>query len=751
MINLIKKLKSKLSQKKIKYQFEGPFDSSYSLAILNKNAALTFDKHFPKQVSLYSLEGGGDIEPNRDFLEANTKVKKLFDKSQKAIKAEVTLRNCYPPTTTGMKSKINIFNSYGWEESAFPKEYVKSFNQNLTGIIAVSHYVKKVLITNGVSIPIKVINNPVDHMLHITPKPYKLKTTKTFRFLHISSCFPRKGVDILLEAYAKAFTSDDDVVLIIKTFPNPHNNIEEQIANIQKTFPNPPQIEVINKDLDETQIAWLYKNSDTLVAPSRGEGFGLPMAEAMLFDLPVITTGFGGQADFCAQKTSWLIDYTFQRAKTHINLFDSYWIEPKIDSLKHLLQEQTKLTTAQKKQKTHRAKQIVSQEFTWDNYLNKTVSFIKELKTKKSRVKKVKKIAWISSYNTKCGIATYTDFLLKYFDTYSITIYANYAKDIVSKTKESNTIRCWKDRFDANNDELIKKVLSSKTTHAVLNFNFAFFSMKNLEEILHTFYKNNIKTTIIFHSVEDVTIKGLEASLSHIKQTLQNSNSLLVHSIKDLNVLKSFGLVDNVSLLPHGIKSRKQNTRTKQNTQFTIASYGFLLPQKGIKELIVAFSLLQKSIPHAKLLLLNALYPAKISNDYLKLCTNTIKKYNLQDKVELITDFLSDESSLSFLDKADIIVMPYRQTNESSSAAVRYALCTHKPVLCTKQPIFDDVSDIVHFCEGFLPEDLAHSILTLKKDNKLLLSKSFKQTKWIKEHSWNVVSKTLQCIITNLQ
>jgi len=69
------------------------------------------------------------------------------------------------------------------------------------------------------------------------------------------------------------------------------------------------------------------------VAPSFGEGFGLPMAEAMLLELPVLTTGYGGQSDFCTTQTSWLIDFTFQKAKTHINLENSLWAVPKLSSL----------------------------------------------------------------------------------------------------------------------------------------------------------------------------------------------------------------------------------------------------------------------------------------------------------------------------------------------------------------------------------------------------------------------------------
>ncbi len=71
----------------------------------------------------------------------------------------------------------------------------------------------------------------------------------------------------------------------------------------------------------------------------QSEGFGLPMAEAMLFKLPVVTTAYGGQVDFCRDDTSWLIDFSFKKSKTHFNLINSYWVEPDLEHLKRLLRE----------------------------------------------------------------------------------------------------------------------------------------------------------------------------------------------------------------------------------------------------------------------------------------------------------------------------------------------------------------------------------------------------------------------------
>lgn len=114
-----------------------------------------------------------------------------------------------------------------------------------------------------------------------------------FDFSTFHLVFPRKGVDVLLQAYGKAFSSKDDVCLIIKTFPNPHNKIYDWLKEAQSATPDFPEILIIQDDLPDSQLKALYEQCHCLVAPSRAEGFGLPMAEAMISGLPIITTGWG--------------------------------------------------------------------------------------------------------------------------------------------------------------------------------------------------------------------------------------------------------------------------------------------------------------------------------------------------------------------------------------------------------------------------------------------------------------------------
>ncbi|RDS98030.1 glycosyltransferase, partial [Burkholderia contaminans] len=133
---------------------------------------------------------------------------------------------------------------------------------------------------------------------------------------------------MLLTSYLKAFTADDDVELYIKTFPNPHNQIGAQLKEISAEFERPARVVIDENPLDDEGLLELYRTAHAMVLPTRGEGFNLPAAEALAMALPVITTGYGAQVDFCTRATSTLVNFHFAPSRSHVRSSDSCWMEP---------------------------------------------------------------------------------------------------------------------------------------------------------------------------------------------------------------------------------------------------------------------------------------------------------------------------------------------------------------------------------------------------------------------------------------
>ena len=204
---------------------EGPFESNYSLSIINLRLAQAMLR-MGVPLRLHQRDNTTSYFPAESFLSAERELAPLFVRDLQTISADVHSRFIYPPYTDTFRSKLRLMHNYCWEESGFPGQFVKYFNDGLDLVTTASEFVRSVLRENGVRVPLEVVGVGADHILSVAPKPIHAIRPETFNFLHVSSCFPRKAPEILVRAFCAEFTRRDDVRLIIKSFPNPHNEIE---------------------------------------------------------------------------------------------------------------------------------------------------------------------------------------------------------------------------------------------------------------------------------------------------------------------------------------------------------------------------------------------------------------------------------------------------------------------------------------------------------------------------------------------
>lgn len=120
------------------------------------------------------------------------------------------------------------------------------------------------------------------------------------RFLSVIDWSLRKGMDVLLPAFAKACGADE-AELILKVSARDDLDRAELQQHCQSLLQQhrhgaAPTVHVLDAMFEASDLPALYADCDALVLPSRGEGWGRPVHEAMLMARPVIASQAGALA-----------------------------------------------------------------------------------------------------------------------------------------------------------------------------------------------------------------------------------------------------------------------------------------------------------------------------------------------------------------------------------------------------------------------------------------------------------------------
>ena len=234
-----------------------------------------------------------------------------------------------------------------WEFGSVPRSWIGPMSTLVDDVWAYSRFVREYYIAGGVPAErVHVVPLGIDpHRFHPRAKTFPLKTTKPFRFLFVGGTIHRKGIDVLLKAYAETFAANDPVCLVIKGIGGAsfyRGQTARERINQLRADAGSAEIEYLDQELSDDELAGLYTACHCLVHPYRGEGFCLPIAEAMAWGLPVIVTGYGAALDFCTAENALLIPARIVRFREQrigdLDTVDYPWLaEPDLAALRHML------------------------------------------------------------------------------------------------------------------------------------------------------------------------------------------------------------------------------------------------------------------------------------------------------------------------------------------------------------------------------------------------------------------------------
>ncbi|HTJ74433.1 MAG TPA: glycosyltransferase [Acidimicrobiales bacterium] len=228
----------------------------------------------------------------------------------------------------------------GWtmlEVDGLPPEWVRGCNA-MDEVWVPASFNVDTFAASGVRAPIRVMPLGVD-VDYYHPGISGFRPSPRFTFLSVFEWGERKGAEVLLRAFAQEFKESEDVLLLVSIYNHdPDVDVHGEIAKLGLES-CPPIVVLVNAEFADYQMAALYRSADCFVLPTRGEGWGMPVLEAMACGLPTIATGWSGPADFLTTDTGYPLDVrSMVPAKAKCPYYDGFrWADPDAEHLRFLM------------------------------------------------------------------------------------------------------------------------------------------------------------------------------------------------------------------------------------------------------------------------------------------------------------------------------------------------------------------------------------------------------------------------------
>lgn len=161
----------------------------------------------------------------------------------------------------------------------------------------------------------------------------------------VANWTPRKQPALAIEAFARAFTRDDDAVLVMRT--------DRAIAATEPDPPGPPHrrrltpwavasilhrhapcadVRLVHDIVTDAQLAALGARSNCWLSLPHAEGWDLGAFDAAVAGTPVITTAHGGPLEYLDPASPLLIAGSQSSMPPLAHLAHGTWVDPDLDA-----------------------------------------------------------------------------------------------------------------------------------------------------------------------------------------------------------------------------------------------------------------------------------------------------------------------------------------------------------------------------------------------------------------------------------
>ena len=260
-----------------------------------------------------------DSQEAKDMVTQDIKKQEFFDKNNPCFK----IWHQFDLATRVGKGK---YGSLTFFEIDKLKPIEISMINNLDVVFVASNWAKNVLLDNNVTTQIAVSPLGVDPSIFDNKLNNQAeKNDDKYIFLNIGKWEIRKGHDILVEIFNKAFTKDDNVELWMMN-ENPFLSKEENMSwiNLYTGSSLNNKIKIIPRVGSHKDVSKIIAMADCGIFPARAEGWNNETIECFALNKPIILTNYSAHTEYANKNNSYLIDIENTVPAIDDKFFDGY-------------------------------------------------------------------------------------------------------------------------------------------------------------------------------------------------------------------------------------------------------------------------------------------------------------------------------------------------------------------------------------------------------------------------------------------
>jgi len=505
-----------------------------------------------------------------------------------------------------------------------------------------------------------------------------------------------KGIDLLINAFQIVKSQNKAAYLDI--YGSSQMWGREPLFDPRAVEASVPGIK-FHGGVSQAQVAEAFSGAALAAIPSRWfDSFPLTAVEAQACGAPVVAFDVGGVKEAFVPGTTGILVANVNEQEL-------------ANAMLSLLGNSDRISKM-----SQAAQQLVQERFTWDKVVDSLHKICSDVCSQSGVVSG--RLGLLSTWNQRCGLATYANFLFGKRPQDSMVIFSEEGVELTNQDR-SNVKRCWT-RSSHDFSDLVTQIQKSKITALHLNLHSA------------TFFDHTDKFVAALKSVRDSGVRlilqlhSTFTSNPGLVELLSISDLIIVHSSQNrLQVLANGAIPDRVVVLPHGVTVRDEIGISKETLRSeldmpsdspVLLAFGFIQPHKGMEGILEAvYHCRQRGIPLTGWIVGSPNQSDPGSREYADQLVQLAEKLGITQYIKFVSTYVSDDQVQNYLAAADLVLMNYRSQHYEASGACSLAIGAGAVVLTSMAPPFLAFEDAVwHITSGY-PVHLSVELLLRRR------------------------------------